>query len=136
MSVHILPTALARAGSADHHPRNAGTTGIFSIAGRLGIADRSIGHVCRTVTALIDAKGFPAPFPHLVDGALASTAHPHARWPRVAVDCWFTDQLPPAARGQVDQAERVALDSRLSARAATLFAGMVSAEPFFSGDAA
>lgn len=136
MSVHILPTALARAGSADHHPRNAGTTGIFSIAGRLGIAHRSIGHVCRTVAALIDDRGFPAPFPHLVDDALVATAHPHARWPRVAVDAWFTDQLPPAARGAVDQAERVELDSRLSARAAILFAGMVDAEPLFSGDAA
>lgn len=130
MSVHLLPTPLAQrtigappalSSPTPANPRNRTTCGVFEVAGRLGLADRAVPHICRTLDALIAREAFPAPFPLYRAGQLVRGAHRDSCWPRVAVDAWFDDRLPPNARGQLDQAERAEIDSRLSANAAKLF---------------
>lgn len=121
MTVHsVIPIAHA---AAARNPRNAGTCDIFHIAGRIGQAHRSPAWICRTINGYIAHAAFPAPFPKMVAGELALDVRRDSTWPLVAVDAWFDDRLPPEARAALDQAERAAVDSRLSARAATLFQG-------------
>lgn len=120
-SVATLPTARSRTAAAGCNPRNAGTSGIYDVAGRLGQAHRPPAWICRTLDAYVADQGFPAPFPLLKGGALATRVFADSRWPTVAVDAWFDGQLPPEARGAVDQAERAAVDSRLSLAAGALF---------------
>lgn len=119
--VAILPTPLARATAAALNPRNAGTCGIYDIAGRLGHAHRKPKYICDQIDALIAGAAFPRPYPLARGGKLVTGAHADSRWPIAAVDLWFDDHLPPAARGAVDRAERVEIDSRLAARASRLF---------------
>jgi hypothetical protein len=119
--VHVLPTSRAAASAAATNPRNAGTCGIYDIAGRLGMAHHNPDRICRTLNLYVDKSGFPAPYPTERAGDLITDVRSCSRWATVAVDAWFDDQLPPAARGRVDAAERAGLDSRLSARAASLF---------------
>lgn len=124
MSLHVLPTPIARAAHAatpPDNPRNAGTCGIFYVAGKLGEANRAPGYLCRTLDALIGEDGFPAPFPLHRAGKLVKGAHRDSKWPLVAVDAWFDDRLPPSARAVIGMAERAEIDSRLSANAAKLF---------------
>jgi hypothetical protein len=121
--ITVIPTDLARRAVAARNPRNAGTVDIFHIAGRLGQAHRSAGYVCKTLDAYIALEGFPPPFPIVRAGKLVKTAHKDSTWTKIEVDLWFDNRLPPAARGLVDQAERVAIDSRLSASAMSLFSG-------------
>jgi predicted DNA-binding transcriptional regulator AlpA len=128
MSLHVLPTRLAQAAlagqaGAARNPRNSGTCGLYDIAGRLGQAHRSPAYLCRTIDALIAGEAFPSPYPLVSAGRLVKGAHRDSRWPIAAVDAWFEDRLPPNARDLVDQAERVEIDSRLSARAVQLFGG-------------
>lgn len=120
--ITVIPTDFARRAEATGNPRNAGTVNLFHIAGRLGQAHRAPGYLCRTLDAYIALEGFPAPFPIVRAGTLVRTAHRDSTWPKVAVDLWFDNRLPPEARQLVDQAERVEIDSRLSARAMSLFA--------------
>lgn len=122
-NVAVLPTPLARAAAAAANPRNAETVGIYDIAGRLGQASRRPAYLCRTIDALIEHKGFPEPFPLLKGGALSTAAHADSRWPRIAVDTWFDNSLPPAARGHADRVERIAVSSRLTANLQDLFPG-------------
>lgn len=121
--IAIIPTPLAQAAAAARNPRNEGTCGIHDIAGRIGQAHRSESYICKTIDAYITAAGFPAPFPIVRGGKLVAGAHKDSRWPLVAVDAWFDSLLPPGARGAIDQADRVAIDSRLNARALSLFGG-------------
>ena len=130
-NVTVIPTELARSAEARRaasvrNPRNAGTVDIFHIAGRLGQAHRSAGYVCKTLDAYIAHEGFPKPFPIVRAGTLVKSAHKDSTWTKVEVDLWFDDRLPPAARGIVDQVERVAIDSRLSTNAMRLFADEVA----------
>jgi hypothetical protein len=119
--ITVIPTALALRADAARNPRNAGTCGIFEIAGRLGIADRSVGHIVRTIDAYIAHEAFPVPFPVVRAATLVKTAHKDSSWPRVAVELWFDNRLPPAARAAIDVTERHEIDSRLSASAMRLF---------------
>lgn len=120
-NVAVLPTPLARAAAAAANPRNRDTCGIYDIAGRLGQASRRPAYLCRTIDALIEAKGFPEPFPLLKGAKLSTAAHADSRWSRAAVDAWFDNALPPSARGLVDKVERQAVSSRLSANLHDLF---------------
>lgn len=135
MSLHVINTPLAqrafapapvaapdapRRAAGPGNPRNS-TCGLWEVAGRLGIAHRSAGFICRTVAALIAGEAFPAPYPVCRAGVLHRGVHGDSQWPRVAVEAWFDDRLPRDARGRLDQAERAEVDSRLSANAARLF---------------
>ena len=122
-NVAILPTPLARASAASINPRNRGTCGIYDVAGRLGQAHRQPKYICASIDALIAGAGFPRPYPLARAGRLIHDCHADSRWPLAAVDDWFDSQLPPEARATVARAERVEIDSRLAARAATLFEG-------------
>ncbi len=126
MSVTVIPTDLARRAEAARNPRNATTVGLFQIAGRLGQAHRPAAYLCRMLDAYIAQEDFPVPFPIVRAGTLVKTAHRDSTWPKVAVDLWFDNRLPPAARQRIDQADRVAIDSRLSASAMRLFADAVA----------
>lgn len=120
-TVAVLPTPRARAVAAGINPRNSSTCGIFDVAGRLGQAHRKPKYICDTIDGLIAEAGFPKPFPLIRAGKLQYDAHSDSRWATAAVDAWFHDQLPPAARGLVGDAERVQVDSRLSANLSSLF---------------
>lgn len=120
-NVAILPTARALASAASTNPRNAGTCGIYDVAGRLGQAHRQPAWLCRYIDTLIERADFPAPFPLARGGKLVRGVHSDSRWPYASIDAWFDGQLPPEARAVVDRAERAEIDSRLSARAASLF---------------
>lgn len=123
-AITVIPTPLAMACQAARaNPRNADTCGLYDVAGRLGQADRGPAYLVRTIDALIAHDDFPSPFPIVRAGGLLRTSHRDSRWPRAAVDLWFDNRLPPAARGLIEGAERVEIDSRLSANAATLFTG-------------
>ena len=117
----ILPTPLARATRAAVNPRNASTYGLYDIAGRLGQAHRKPKYLCDTIDALIAGASFPKPFPLRRPNGLSTAAHADSRWPRVAVDLWFDGQLPPEARTAGGPAERIEVDSRLSANLVHLF---------------
>jgi hypothetical protein len=120
-TVAVLPTPRARAVAAGINPRNSSTCGIFDVAGRLGQAHRKPKYICDTIDGLIAEADFPAPFPLVRAGKLQRGTHGDSRWPVAAVDAWFLDQLPPAARGLVGDAERVQVDSRLNANLVDLF---------------
>jgi hypothetical protein len=120
-NVAVLPTSLARAALAGRNPRNAGTCGIYDIAGRLGQAHRREKWLCAYIDQLIETAGFPKAYPLLKAGKLTATAQGHSRWCRVAVDLWFDGQLPAGAREAGAVAERVEVDSRLSANLHSLF---------------
>lgn len=122
--VSIIPTPLAQA-HARHvrNPRNAGTVDLFHVAGRLGQAHIPLKRLVRLVDAMIEQEAFPRPLPHLAAGRMTRSPSREAVWPQPAVDHWFEQQLPADIRGAVATADRVAIDSRLSAAAATLFEG-------------
>lgn len=120
-NVAILPTPRARAAVAATNVRNAGTSGIFDIAGRLGQAHRRPRYICDTIDALIAHEGFPAPYPLVRGGALVRSVHADSRWPTAAVDHWFDNQLPPGARAAIVSADRRDVDDRLSTNLAGLF---------------
>lgn len=122
-NVAILPTPLARAALAGSNPRNAATCGLYDIAGRLGQAHRSAKWLTGYVDQLIAGAGFPKPYPLHHRGKLVTAAHGDSRWCRPAVDLWFDDQIPTAARDVGGRAERVEVDSRLSANLHRLFEG-------------
>lgn len=121
MNIAVLPNNLARHSMAHANPRNAHTVGIYDIAGRLGQAHRRPAYLCRTIDALIAERDFPAPFPLLKGGELSTAAHTDSKWARAAVDAWFDNNLPPAARAAVDLAERVEVNSRLNRNLHNLF---------------
>ena len=120
-NVAVLPTPLARAARAATNPRNAGTCGIYDIAGRLGQAHRKPKWLCEYIGQLIASAGFPGAYPLLKGGSLTPGVHSDSRWCRVSVDLWFDGQLPPAAREAGAVAERVEVDSRLSTNLHSLF---------------
>lgn len=120
-NVAILPTPLARAALAGSNPRNAATCGLYDIAGRLGQAHRSAKWLCAHVDQLIAHAGFPKPFPLTHRGRLVVGAHGDSRWSRISVDLWFDGQLPASSRDAGAIAERVEVDSRLSANLHNLF---------------
>lgn len=120
-TVAILPTPHAHAARAALNPRNAGTCGVFDIAGRLGRADDKPAKIIKTIDLLIADREFPRPFPLVRGGKLCDGAHCDSRWSQIAVDHWFEDLLPPGARAIVRDTERVERDSRLNARLAHLF---------------
>ncbi|WEK43623.1 MAG: hypothetical protein P0Y64_01975 [Candidatus Sphingomonas colombiensis] len=120
-TVAILPTPLARAAQAATNPRNASTCGIYDVAGRLGNAHRRPHYICKTIDLLIEERGFPPPFPLLRGAALAERVLADSRWARSAVEAWFNDQLPPAARALDCAAENVERNSRLAVNLSRLF---------------
>lgn len=121
MSVTVLPTPLARAAQANANPRNLSTCGIFDVAGRLGQAHRRPNFICKTIDLLIEERGFPQPFPLLRGAVLQERVFADSRWPRAAVEAWFNDQLPPAARALDSTAEAVERNSRLNTNLSRLF---------------
>ena len=120
-TVAILPTPHAHAARAAANPRNAGTCGIFDIAGRLGQAHVAQAKICRTIDALIAEREFPRPYPLFRAGRLHDGAHRDSRWPLAAVDHWFEDNLPPGARALARTAESIERDTRLTANLRGLF---------------
>ncbi|MBN8848175.1 MULTISPECIES: hypothetical protein [unclassified Sphingomonas] len=120
-NVAILPTPLARAAQASANPRNISTCGIYDVAGRLGQAHRQPHYICKTIDRLIEQRGFPHPFPLLRGEAMLERVLADSRWPRAAVEAWFNDQLPPAARALDCAAEHVERNSRLAVNLGRLF---------------
>jgi hypothetical protein len=99
---------------------------IHSIARRLGMADRTMRTIVKTVRHLIEGHGFPLPKTvRFVKGSrLTGSASVHAGsvWDRDAVDDWFEGDLPPAVAAAEMGRRREGTRAELAARAAELAA--------------
>lgn len=102
----------------------AQTCNLTYIARRLGKAGWGDRRTCTYIQALIDARGFPAPFPELRGKGdrrqLTDHVRPASSWQRDAVDCWFGDFLPPDAAAALDAAAQAAAAHDMDERAANL----------------
>ena len=109
----------------------AQTCNLPYIARRLGKAGWGDRRCCTYLQALIDTRGFPAPFPELVATGpklpgiararhLTDRVRPASSWQRDAVDCWFGDFLPPEAAAALDAAAQAEAAAQMDARACAL----------------
>jgi hypothetical protein len=93
---------------------------IWYIQLRLGRHDYSARKMVTYVTLLIDCEGFPQPFPYERAGKLYRDPAIQSRWPRVAVDQWLADWLPPDTTAALDAAAKRAAADVMDDRAGNL----------------
>jgi hypothetical protein len=93
---------------------------IWYIQLQLGRRDYKVGRMLAYVRGLIATHDFPLPFPRLKKGALVRDVSDKSRWPRVAVDTWLADFLPPDATAALDAAALQAAAETMDARAGHL----------------
>lgn len=96
---------------------------LWYIRRRLGRLDYSGDRMVAYVTALVDGHGFPKPFPRMKRKALVDDVAIASTWPRVAVDQWLLDWLPPEAGAALDAAARREAADTMDHRAAGLQLG-------------
>lgn len=106
--------------TADINPRNAGTCGLFDIAGQLGQAHRGSAYLARLVAKLIAERGFPVPLPTFRAGQLRETVNINSRWSSPAVDAWFESQIPAALAPAAAAAAQARTAATLANRAKAL----------------
>jgi hypothetical protein len=94
---------------------------IWYIQLQLGRKDYSVAQMCRLVEQLISLHGFPAPFPRLKrGGAITTDVGDKSRWPRIAVDQWLEDWLPPDAAVAAERARQAEAAATMDSRATRL----------------
>ncbi len=93
---------------------------IWYIQLRLGRHDYSPRKMVTYVTLLIDCEDFPKPFPYERAGQLHRDPAVQSRWPRVAVDQWLADWLPPDTSIALDVAAKRAAADVMDSRAGNL----------------
>lgn len=93
---------------------------LLEIVRRLGRDHYGPGRRVTYVTKLVDERGFPAPYPSMIKGALVSGVTRDSRWPRAAVETWFDNFLPPEAHAALDAAAMAAAAADMDDRAGNL----------------
>lgn len=101
------------------------TYGLDDLMKRLG---QTAGHgITRTerwqlrfIERLIEQHAFPAPLPLLTGVDLTSAPRRKSRWQQAAVDLWFDERTPPAAREAEDRGARIEGEREMDARASAI----------------
>ena len=93
MSLHPFPLAAA----------DSPTCTLWQVRQALGRADYSDQRFVIYLQGLVDALGFPPPFPSQRKGQPTTRAvTPHSSFRRDAVNAWLDDYLPPACARALD----------------------------------
>ena len=94
---------------------------IWYIRERLARRDYSVERMARYLNSLIADYGFPKPWPReKKGGGLTIEVSDKSRWPRLAVDQWLEDWLPPDAAAAAEAAARARAAAEMDGRACHL----------------
>ncbi len=93
---------------------------IFYVQRRGGWHQLTGPRLVKHVAQLVAAHDFPTPYPSRRGGAVTTDVVVASTWPRVAVDAWFDNFLPPAGAQAADAATRAAAAADMDASARNL----------------
>lgn len=97
------------------------TCNLWWIRAQLGRTDVSDQRFVKYVQGLVDAEGFPPPFPSQPKGKpITRAVTPLSTWRRDAVEAWLADFLPPAGAEALDAAACAAAADAMDEAAANL----------------